>query len=143
MDFGGMIDKIKKLEEEVNAMKERLVEELCRYIKDEPVPGVEILSESPRIAVVKFSAVARSHGNNLSPEYYISSCQAEAVMQRLSQCKSASAACNAVKEMIEEKKVQKSAMKSHSVFLNETTLKILKESELGKYAMSGEYEKED
>lgn len=76
----------------------------------------------------------RKCGAEYSPEYYISDCQVEAVKKRLSECKSASSACNAVRKMIEDKKVQKSALKSHSVFLNETTLRILRESELGKYA---------
>lgn len=143
MNFSDTMKKIKDLEAEVTAMKEKLIEELYQHIKDKPIPGVTKISDHPQIVTVKFSAL--SNGLNLTPEYYISEHQANAVKDRLNGCKTASSVCNAVKEMIEKKRIQKGKGWGEywSFYLNETTLSILRESELGKYAMEEHDDRKD
>lgn len=92
-----------------------------------------IICDNPPIALVSYSKIMSSPGHILSPDYYIPSAQVEAVRHRINNCIHVNQLCKAVKEMIETKKVK---VRGGYTYLNETTLRVLRESELGRFIMT-------
>jgi len=99
----------------------------------------------PRIVIIKRSAL----GSVWSPEYYIPKCQAEAVTTVLNNATMGNIV-PAVKDMITKKRARvKSAAKqgfwcpAKYVYLNNNTVRLIRDSELGQFALSFKKEKEE
>lgn len=133
MSFSDKMTKMKELEREIYRMIDGLKADLSSAVGDQPFQGKMINDGSnggPMIGIVRFSQLSES--KNWSPEYHFPAAQAKAVSKRLESCKSPSSICAAVKDMIAEKRVRLGGG-NNVVFLNEETLKILRESEIGQY----------
>lgn len=133
MGFAHKMIELKSLEREISRMVESLKADLTSAVGDQPFQGEMINDGSnggPLIGVVKFSQLSKS--NNWSPNYHFPAAQAKAVSRRLESCKTASSVCAAVRDMISEKRVRMGPG-NNTVILNEETLKILRESEIGQY----------
>lgn len=138
-------DEAVKAKKELKAMIDELCEELCARIEKTPMDGVTKVSDSPRIVTVKFSAL----GDVWAPEYYIPECQAEAVTTALAKA-TTNNIVPTVKEMIMKKRARiKGAARQNFwypaeyVYLNDNTVQIIRDSELGRFALSFEEEKEE
>lgn len=132
MDFADKINQMRMLQAEIDKMTSDLNKALLDSIETENRKDVHLISDDPQIALVPYSAIMSSPGHILSAEYYLPGFQVEAVRHRINNCIHAEQLCRAVKEMIETKKVK---MRGGYTYLNETTLRVLRESELGKFVM--------
>lgn len=133
MSFTEKMTQIKMLEDEISKVVDGLKADLAAAVGKQPFQGKVINDGSnggPLIGVVMFSQVARA--KNWSPEYHFPVAQARAVSRKIESCKTPTAVCKAVKEMIAEKRVRMGSG-NNFVPLNEETLKILQESEIGQY----------
>lgn len=129
-------DEAVKAKKELKAMIDDLCEELCARIEKTPIDGVTKISDSPRIVTVKFSAL----GDVWAPEYYIPECQAEAVKIALDKTNLKNIPA-VVKDMILKKRACTKAGSGYwyppeYVYLNENTVRIIQDSELGQFALS-------
>lgn len=132
MSFSDKMLQMKDLEKEILRMVDGLKADLAAAVEDQPFRGKMIndgKSGGPLIGVISSSQLAKS--NNWSPEYHFPAAQAKAVSKKLESCKTPSSVCSAVKDMISEKRVKMSG--GSFIDLNEETLKILRESEIGQY----------
>lgn len=139
MDFADKIHQMRDLQKEIDRMTSALNLELLKSIEDENRKDVKLISDSPEIALVPYSVVMSSPGHILSAEHYLPGSQVEAVRHRINNCLHADQLCRAVKEMIETKKVK---MRGGYTYLNETTLRVLRESELGQFVTDDNIKKE-
>ena len=121
------INDLKELEQRVYDKVKAINDALTKEIGESPLDGVKVMEGGILCATVSSKAVFSSPGMILEPSYYIPGCQAKAVRERLAVCKSIQSTCNAVKQMIEEKKVKTGNTVTR---LNEKTIEILKASEL-------------
>lgn len=133
MDFADKINQLRDLQAEIDRMTSSLNKALLESIESENKKDVHMICNDPQIALVPYSVVMASPGHILSAEYYIPGSQVEAVRHRINNCLHADQLCRAVKEMIETKKVK---MRGGYTYLNETTLRVLRESELGQFVTS-------
>ncbi len=117
-------------------MADDLKRDLAAAVEDQPFHGRMIndgKNGGPVMGIVMLSQIVKS--NNWTPEYHFPSAQAEAVAKKLENCRTMKAIFEAVREMI-EKKCVKNVGGNQKVFLNEETLLILRESEIGRHAMN-------
>lgn len=119
---------------EMEASVQRMIRELCGELRDRVVetaiPGVRQVSENPKVSIVRFSALSSL---NWSPEYYIPACQAEAVAHKVGNCKTIEAVCKSVEEMLMQKRVKMGNGYNDFTYLNDTTLQIIRSSEIGRW----------
>ena len=132
MDFADKIYQMRELQKEIDLMTSDLNLELLKAIETENRKDVTLISDNPEIALVPYSVIMSSPGHILSAEYYLPGSQIEAVRHRINNCLHADQLCRAVKEMIDTKKVK---IRGGYTYLNETTLRVLRESELGQFVM--------
>lgn len=133
MSFAEKIHQMSDLEKEIRRMVDSLKTDLATAVGNQPFHGEMINDGSdggPIVGIVKFSHLAKSE--SWSPEYHFPAAQASAVSRRLESCKTPSSVCAAVKDMIAKKRV-KTGDGNSFVSLNEDTLKVLRESEIGQY----------
>lgn len=133
MDFANKINQIRKLQAELDRMTSALNLALLKSIQAENEKVTPTLCDNPHIALVPYSVIMASPGHILAADYYIPSAQVEAVRYRINNCIHADQLCKAVKEMLENKRVR---VQGGYTCLNETTLRVLRESELGKFVMN-------
>lgn len=133
MNFAEKIKEMRELQAEIDRMTSALNKSLLESIRAENEKETPTLCDNPHIALVPYSKIMSSPGHILAPDYYIPSAQVEAVRIRINNCLHADQLCKAVKEMIDTKKVRVSG---GYVYLNETTLRVLRESELGQFITS-------
>lgn len=134
--MGSLIEELNLIEKQAEDLRKEIIDKISTAVETTPLDGVTVLSKAPRAVSVKLSSVMTGPFI-LSPEYYIPESQAEAIRRKLSACQSTTALCAAVKEMIDTKKVRFSHnMHDDAVMLNAQSLKILRESEIGKYVTS-------
>ena len=134
---------LKNVSAELTKMISKLCEELCAKIEDAPTEGVTKISASPKIVTVKLAAL----GNNWTPAYYIPECQAEAVKRALEKA-NISNIVHVVCKMIREKRVQTKSGRGYwyppeYVYLNDNTVRIIRDSELGRFALAQKEEEEE
>lgn len=138
MSFSDKMNAMNALEREIYRMVDSLKADLTSAVVDQPFHG-EMINEGsnggPLIGVVKLSQLSKS--KNWSPDYHFPAAQAKAVSKRIESCKTSSDICSAVRGMIAEKRVRIGGG-NYFVPLNEETLKILRESGIGQYVISGE-----
>lgn len=96
-------------------------------IERTPVDGVRPVQGSDNAVRVGFSVVARSNGLIMSPRYYIPKEQAKAVREYIGKCRTIEEAASAVRHMVNEGKARNG---DSDIPLNETTLRLLRSSEL-------------
>lgn len=133
MDFASKMAQIRDLQNELDRMTSSLNLALLESIQTENEKVTPTLCDNPHIALVPYSVIMASPGHILAPDYYIPSAQVEAVRYRINNCVHADQLCKAVKEMLETKRIR---MQGGSVLLNETTLRVLRNSELGQFVMA-------
>lgn len=133
MDFASSIHQMRELQAEIDRMTSVLNKSLLESIRNENEKETPTICDSPYIALVPYSKIMSSPGHILAPDYYIPAAQVDAVRTRINNCVHADQLCRAVKEMIETKKVR---ISGGYVYLNETTLRVLRESELGQFVTS-------
>lgn len=130
------LSTIRQLESEVQNMTADIISELERMVGNQVLSGVAVISGQdgvgPHIAIVRSSLLFDGPETNWSPEYYLPIVQAEAVRSRLDSCRTIQQVCMAVAKMITERKV---AFGNGKVFLNKETLRILRDSEIGRFAI--------
>lgn len=136
MSFKEKMAQVKALEDEISKMTDSLKDDLVAAVGDQPFQGKMIndgTNGGPMIGIVKFSQIMSA--NNWTPEYHFPAAQARAVSKKVKSCKTPTAVCKAVSEMIKEKRVRvKSGYLDGEVArLNNETLRILRESEIGQY----------
>lgn len=142
MNFNDTMTNMKALEEKIRCMTESLKQGLTEAVSKQRLEGAEPLKTASGLyaASIRLSAIKRTPSLNLSAEYYLPQSQVNAVQHKLASCKTATQICKAVKDMLDEKRVCMGSHKAGEVsnnytYLNEATLKILRDSELGKYVM--------
>lgn len=135
MGFLDDIQQFYRLSESIDRKTMQAAEEMCAVIDGLPFDGEYINDGSnggPVIAVVKFSSIRNS---SLCPTYHLPAEQSKCVRKYLSQFKTAHGIINAVKKIIENGYVQKNGSSANDrTYLNENTMKAIKNSDLGKYA---------
>ena len=128
-----LLDELIQMENRAEDLRKEIIDKISTSIETVPLDGVTVLNSAPRAVSVNLSAVM-SGPCILAPGYYIPEAQAEAIRRKLSNYHTTEGLCNALAEIIETKKVRFShSMQDDAVVLNEQTLKILRETELGKY----------
>lgn len=132
MDFADKIKQMRELQAEIDRMTSALNLALLESIKTENEKVTPTLCDNPYIALVPYSAIMSSPGHILAADYYIPSAQVDAVRYRINNCVHADQLCRAVKEMITTRKVK---VRGGYTYLNETTLRVLRDSELGQFIM--------
>lgn len=118
-----LVDLEQKIKEKVLKINESLAQE----ISANPMEGVNVHEGKVLCATVSSKAIFGSPNMILEPSYYIPASQAQAVKARLENCRTIQSTCNAVKQMLDEKKVRIGTTVTR---LNEKTLQVLKDSEL-------------
>lgn len=136
MVFSERMDQLRLLEAEITRMATELKTEITSAVASQPMRGRMINDGSnggALMGVVKASELMKS--GNWSAEYYFPQKQAEAVGKALDKCESTKEICSAIRKMLAEKRVMVRSKNSEAIYLNEDTLKILRESEIGKYVL--------
>lgn len=132
MSFSGRMREAKALEAEMMRLVEQIKSEIIADVKAQPFHGKMLNDGSnggPVTAVIPFSEMART--KNFLPEYHIPAEQGKAVCRKLDSCKTVQQVMKSVREMLESGTVRLSS--NERFYLNENTLKILRESEIGQY----------
>lgn len=139
MDFAEKMLQMRELEDEIRHMAEGITDDLVIAVANQPFTG-SILSDGrngkPAICTIRFSDL--SAWRNLTPEYYMPTKQAEAVRKRLSSCKTVGNFIVAVKDMLKDKRVKTGSSSNDYVYLNENTLSIIHQSEIGRFIVNNE-----
>lgn len=137
-EIARQMDALREMEKAVVAELQCLSDTIVKEVGEQPFRGQWIndgKNGGPICGSVPLSAITASRGLNLSPSHYFPSKQAEAVRKKLASCKTADAICEAVRQMLEDKSVRMSKMSGDTIQLNEDTLRVLRESDLGAYAL--------
>ena len=128
MDFKEMMKVANEIDAEAVRLRDKLIADVC----DLPLKGKYIndgKNGGPVIAIVKFSDL----GNNWSPDYHLPPEQARIIKKCLIKYNTAHSILAAVRNMLEKGYVVDNGNKAH---LNDRTLKVIRESELGKYVIN-------
>ncbi len=112
-------------------MVESLKRSIYQDVMSSPMKGVA--SVQANIAVVRFSAIAENKMRSLAADYYIPKAQADAVCLKLYEYTTPEKISAVVKEMIETKRV---TIGRDVTLLNDKTVQILRDSELGQFALN-------
>ena len=129
MDIKGKIETIKAIEDELSKMVDELKSELNDFIKSQPCRYLR--NDASNIFLVKLSEL----GGNWSPKYHSPIEQAKAVEWCLGKCHDMTSIEKAMSKIFEKGYVKMG--NDEPVYLNDSTMKILIESELGVYVISG------
>ena len=136
------LKKIQDLEAEISRMVDGLKTDLVDAVSKQQFDGKIVNDGStggPVIGIVTLGTVMNSRGMNLTPEYYLPPKQVEAVKRKLNSATTVQQVCSSVKSMLEDKVVRFSKKAGDCIYLNDNTLRIISESELGQYVMSNAY----
>lgn len=141
------MDKLDKNEFDILVDIDNRMRQIVGHLKTEihnrlssvPFKG-ELISDGkdgrPLIGIIKFSQLDKT--DNWTPDYHFSKMQAKAVSIYLENCNTAKQLLKAVEDMLTKKYVLAYPCKfkyalSDRVYLNEDTLEILRNSEIGRY----------
>ena len=141
------MDKLNKSEFDILVDIDNRMRQIVGHLKTEihnrlssvPFKG-ELISDGkdgrPLIGIIKFSQLDKT--DNWTPDYHFSKMQAKAVSICLENCTTAKQLLKAVEDMLTKKYVLAYPCKfkyalSDRVYLNEDTLEILRNSEIGRY----------
>ncbi len=138
MGFKESMERMRAMEEEIIKMVEALKQQIAEAVETQPFHG-RMINDGKNggaiIGVIQLSQLQKT--GNWSAEYHFPQTQAKAVMRKLDKCRTPDAVCKAVKSMLDDKVVRFDGG-AEKVYLNEDTLKILRDSEIGQYAVNGE-----
>ena len=141
---------IMESEARVFQMVQKLKQELKARVAAVPFRG-EVISDGengkPFLGILKASNLS----TNWSPLYHIPKAQAQAVEYRLEKCTTTKAVCRALYDMMSCGYVKTSKADpymgssngSDRTYLNKDTLAVLRNSEIGKYALAHPPQKEN
>lgn len=124
----------------IDKMVQELVQELKARVAAVPFRG-EVISDGengkPFFGIIEASNLFPKW----SPSYHVSKVQAQAVVYRLSKCKTPNSVCVAIREMIKKKWIANDSCRyafyyGRVTYLNNETLAVLRNSEIGKYALA-------
>ena len=129
------LNELLEKEQEVQQLLEALKKELAVSVQNENSVFVPFKNTSVRCGIVRLSDIM---ANNmiLATECYIPACQADAVMRKLDSCTTLTQLASRVREMILTGVARFS--QSRAIILNKETIRILRESDLGQFAMAQE-----
>lgn len=130
-DFSAQMNELRTAQQRVEQMLDALCDDIASAVSTQPTPGVKVIGESPLCMSVSASRIF-AEGSWL-PSTYSSQEQAKAVRKAFSSCKSPEKFCDAMCKLLKEERVQMSSSYGDFVYLNNETLRILRESELAKY----------
>ena len=135
-DLSQKMDEIERLEEYIQQLVDSLKNELSSQISSQRMKGVTVINDGknggPLIGVVRLSTLQSQR--SWSPEFYFPQKQAEAVSKRLASCKTVKQIIGAVEDMLNLRAVKmSSSSSSDKILLNDETVRIIAESELGQY----------
>ena len=116
-----ILDKEVAIQTELDAIKDRIIEDVQKQVLKNPLPGVTQLSS--RAATVSLSSITTSKTMSLSARYYSSDAQANAVMKKLETCKTVATFVSTLEDMVEKQAIH---LKDGSFPLNTSTLSVLK-----------------
>lgn len=127
------MDNLSALLAQVNELLEALKKQLAEDISNEKLDGVSVKTGNSglQFAIVSSRLLM---GNPWSPSFFIPRCQAEAIESRLRNTNTPDAIKQATLSMIKEKRVKLS--RGETIMLNGETISIIKNSELGQWALS-------
>ena len=108
------IAAVYKAEQKLATQTKELISEIITNIGDAKLDGVKPIKTNVRCAIVSFSTIAQ-HKHNLSPTYYISEYQAEAIREKIGNFKSLTQVLSFVDEAIETGYV---VIKGEKIILN-------------------------
>lgn len=146
MNVENEIIEILKNAPRIDKMVQELKQELKARVASIPFRG-EVISDGengkPFFGIQKASNLF----TKWSPTYHIPKAQAQAVEYRLSKCKTPNSVCVAIREMIKKKWVANDSIRyafyyGRVTYLNNETLEVLRNSEIGKYALAHAPQKE-
>lgn len=134
----GEFDILVDIDNRMRQIVGHLKTEINKRLSSVPFKG-KLISDGkdgrPLIGIIKFSQLDKT--DNWSPDYYFAKKQAEAVSICLENCSTAKQLLKAVEDMLTKKYVHvyvgHSYTLSDRVYLNEDTLEILRNSEIGRY----------
>ena len=106
MSLESEVNELKALEEKIFEKVKAINEALEAEIKSKPLEDVNLCEDSVLCATVSSQAIFSTPTHIFEPSYYLPECQANAVKERLSGCKSIQSTCNAVKQMLEDRSVR-------------------------------------
>lgn len=139
MGFTEKMLHMKELEKELLRITEEIKGDVVMEVAGQPFNGSIICDGrdgKPVICTIRFSELRSS--KNWTPEYYMPVKQADAVRKRLSKCSTAGNVLVAIKEMLRDKRVKMGPASNDYIYLNEKTLRILRESEIGRFLANNE-----
>lgn len=127
------LDEVRRLERAIQNLLQAIKTGIGEEVANQPFCGRVISGGvGGEVLAAEISLSSLSQSKILSPSYYLPKKQSDAVQFKLQNRSSVEEICSAVREMIREKRVRFSH--DHCVFLNEETVRILRESEIGQYA---------
>ena len=121
------IDDTLRQEEEVMKRLKAACMKVADEVENTTMEGVRPIKGNLIAATVKLSTIAGTKDNPLSPEYYIPKAQADAIRSCIKRCHSLRDTRNAVRRMLNE---GVTGFGKEDVRLNDTTMKILRNSEI-------------
>jgi len=130
MEFRDMMEVANRIDAEAVKLRDKLIEGVCdlplngHYINDGKDGG-------PVIAIIKFSELQRT--KNWCPHFHLPPEQAKAIKEKYGHLETARGICSATREMLAKGYVVNGDTKT---YLNDRTLKAIRESELGKYVIN-------
>ena len=122
-----LLSSYAEAERTVNEYTDKLISELKGHISETPAAGVTPVAGGIRAVTVPVSRA----WTNLTPEYWIPECQAEAVEKKLRSAATPLQCLEWVLEMLRTKAVVCNKIRTP---LNDKTVEIIRESELGRSA---------
>ena len=127
------LNELLEKEQEMQRMLESLKKGLADAVQNENSVFVPFKNASVRCGIVRLSDIM-ANNKIMSAEVYIPACQADAVMQKLDSCTTLAQLASRVREMIQTRVARFS--QTRAIVLNKETLRILRESEIGQFAMA-------